>query len=280
MLGKLIKYEWKNLSRKFLIMLAILVVTTLVSSLMIISINFDFDQVNDYYSAFMMMGSILIYYLGGIICSLGTSLIIAIRFYKSCYTDAGYLTHTLPVSAHQLVGAKTFTACLVQFLSLICIFLSSGVYIAVMLTAILNSSASFTFGELSMTLIITDFEQELGMSVVQYVIFLLVYSIIGCITGVCILLGCVSLGQLYTKHRVLGAIIAYFAVTMIMQIVSGLALIPTYGKMLVASTTGETFSMMDILMPVFIFVLIINIAVAIAMYFINIHMMTKKLNLE
>ena len=84
MLGKLIKYEWKSLSRQFLVMLAILAGTTLVSSLIIVSINFEFDDVNENYSLFMLIGSVLIYYLGLIVCSIGTSLIVAIRFYKSC----------------------------------------------------------------------------------------------------------------------------------------------------------------------------------------------------
>ena len=83
MLGKLIKYEWKSLSRQFLVMLAILAGTTLVSSLIIVSINFEFDDVNENYSLFMLIGSVLIYYLGLIVCSIGTSLIVAIRFYKS-----------------------------------------------------------------------------------------------------------------------------------------------------------------------------------------------------
>ena len=74
MLGKLIKYEWKSLSRQFLVMLAILAGTTLVSSLIIVSINFEFDDVNENYSLFMLIGSVLIYYLGLIVCSIGTSL--------------------------------------------------------------------------------------------------------------------------------------------------------------------------------------------------------------
>ena len=68
MLGKLIKYEWKSLSRQFLVMLAILAGTTLVSSLIIVSINFEFDDVNENYSLFMLIGSVLIYYLGLIVC--------------------------------------------------------------------------------------------------------------------------------------------------------------------------------------------------------------------
>lgn len=122
MLGKLIKYEWKSLSRQFLVMLAILAGTTLVSSLIIVSINFEFDDVNENYSLFMLIGSVLIYYLGLIVCSIGTSLIVAIRFYKSCYTDAAYLTHTLPVSARQLVGAKTMLHALSSFCLLLRFF--------------------------------------------------------------------------------------------------------------------------------------------------------------
>ena len=73
MLGKLIKYEWKSLSRQFLVMLAILAGTTLVSSLIIVSINFEFDDVNENYSLFMLIGSVLIYYLGLIVCSIRTA---------------------------------------------------------------------------------------------------------------------------------------------------------------------------------------------------------------
>ena len=62
MLGKLIKYEWKSLSRQFLVMLAILAGTTLVSSLIIVSINFEFDDVNENYSLFMLIGSVPVSY--------------------------------------------------------------------------------------------------------------------------------------------------------------------------------------------------------------------------
>ena len=60
MLGKLIKYEWKSLSRQFLVMLAILAGTTLVSSLIIVSINFEFDDVNENHSLFMLIGFIIL----------------------------------------------------------------------------------------------------------------------------------------------------------------------------------------------------------------------------
>lgn len=280
MLGKLIKYEWKSLSRQFLVMLAILAGTTLVSSLIIVSINFEFDDVNENYSLFMLIGSVLIYYLGLIVGSIGTSLIVAIRFYKSCYTDAAYLTHTLPVSARQLVGAKTIASCLIQLLASITVFLSIIVYFAVIIAAVLGSDTTSYTGTMSFAMLSTEFQQSLGVTLTQYCVFLIGYSLVGCITGCCILLGCVSLGQLYTKHRILGAILAYFIVTMIMQVITYLAMLPAYGKLFAASAAGDTLPLMSFMMPAFIAILITTIILAIAMYFINIHMMTKKLNLE
>ena len=199
---------------------------------------------------------------------------------KSCYTDAAYLTHTLPVSAKQLVGAKTIASCLIQFLSSITVFLSIIVYFAVIIAAVLGSDTTSYTGTLSFAMLSTEFQQSLGVTLTQYCVFLIGYSLIGCITGCCILLGCVSLGQLYTKHRILGAILAYFIVTMIMQVITYLAMLPAYGKLFAASAAGDTLPLMSFMMPAFIAILITTIILAIAMYFINIHMMTKKLNLE
>ena len=93
-------------------------------------------------------------------------------------------------------------------------------------------------------------------------------------------LGCVSLGQLYTKHRILGAIIAYFALTMIMQFVTYLGMIPMYGKLFAAEFAGESIPMFSVLQPTLTITLVFSIIIAIVMYFINLHMMTKRLNLE
>ena len=57
--------------------------------------------------------SIFLYYFGLIGCTLGTMLIIAIRFYKTCYTDQGYLTHTLPATTRQILNAKIMASILI-----------------------------------------------------------------------------------------------------------------------------------------------------------------------
>ena len=44
--------------------------------------------------------------------------------------------------------------------------------------------------------------------------------------------------------------------------------------------TGETYLMFDLLKPTLTISIVASIIISIIMYFINIHMMTKRLNLE
>ena len=131
-------------------------------------------------------------------------------------------------------------------------FLSIIVYFAVIIAAVLGSDTTSYTGTMSFAMLSTEFQQSLGVTLTQYCVFLIGYSLVGCITGCCILLGCVSLGQLYTKHRILGAILAYFIVTMIMQVITYLAMLPAYGKLFAASAAGDTLPLMSFMMPAFI----------------------------
>ena len=282
MLGKLIKYEWKGLRKPLSILYLVLFGITILTGILILTINPKYDDVAVGFSVLFTMLSVFLYYFGVIACSLGTMLIIAIRFYKTCYTDEGYLTHTLPVSTKQLVAAKTITAVLCHLLSLVLIFITAALLVGVFITHMMNLGgiqvsdlSSIAWGELN-----AEFKEEMGISFLGYFGFLGVYSLIGAVCGIISVLGCVSLGQLYTKHRILGAIIAYFALTTIQQTVSYIALIPMYGQMFEAEYTGKTITMSSLLGPSFLIILGLSIVIAIVMYFVNIHMMTRRLNLE
>lgn len=278
MLGKLMKYEWRYLFRKFLILLFVLIAATLAGSLILLLINKQSVAANEDLAVLIFVFSGLVYYMGLIICGVGSSLLIAIRFYKSCYTDAGYLTHTLPVSARQLVGAKLLSSFFLQLLSMVCTLASFAIYAGVLMTTLLRFiNEPLTY---DLSTVLTEFEDGMGMSLPAYCVFFIVLSLIGCFTSSCIILGSVSLGQLYTKHRVLGAILAYFVVTMLMQMVSSICAIPSYLQMLSASLNNPKTPLMTIMLPTFIITITIGIILAVTLYFVNIHIMTKKLNLE
>jgi len=274
MLGKLMKYEFRGLRRPFLILLIIFAATTLVSCLLMMYTG-SLHTASDITPAILIMTSFMLYYLGIIILCLGVLLSYTIRFYKTCYTDAGYLTHTLPVSARQLVAAKTLPAIVMQLLTNVFVLISLFFYLGVFASAARISLGDFDISQLNL-----QFAQELGISLVDYCLWLTVYCFVGCITGSCITLGCVSLGQLYTKHRVLGALIAYFLVNMLLQVIALIGMIPMYTEVFRAELAGETPLLFPMMKPLFIIVGIASVIIAAFMCLANVYMMTKKLNLE
>lgn len=276
MLGKLMKYEWKGLKKPLLILCAILAGTTILACILLLTINPEYDSVANGFSIFFTIMAILLYYFGVIACGIGTILIVAIRFYKTCYTDEGYLTHTLPVTTSQLVTAKSIVACLCHLimtgLIVLSVILIFGVGIA--------HFSNFTAEPIDLFALNQEFHSQMGMSIIGYILFMLAFCIIGSITGVMMTLGSVSLGQLYTKHRILGAIIAYFILSFILQIAAYIGMLPMYAKLFAASLNNDSLAMINVMMPMYIIILITSIILGIAMHFINIHMMSKRLNLE
>ena len=285
MLGKLMKYEWKGLRKPLSILYLVLLGITILTAILILTINPDFDNVTSGLSLLFTILGLLLYYFGIIACSFGTILIIAIRFYKTCYTDEAYLTHTLPVSTKQLVAAKTITSVLCHLLSMLFILLTAGLLIGVFITHMINlgeiplDELSVGFSEVFAELN-DEFASEMGISFVGYFAYLGIYSLLASVCSIVSILGCVSLGQLYTKHRILGAIIAYFGMNVVTQIIAYAGMIPMYTKIFAAEYAGETVLMFDLLKPTLNITLLGSIVIAVFMYFVNLHMMTKRLNLE
>lgn len=285
MLGKLMKYEWRGLRFPLLIMISILGGITVLTCAIIFLINPKLDNVSAGFSAVSLIMCILLYYFGIIGCTVGTMLIIAIRFYKTSYTDQGYLTHTLPVETKTLLTAKTLTSVLCYLLMLLGVVVTIFVIIGAAYIhfvdiseydrAMINRNIAESINDFSVY-----FKDEYGISLGIFVTFYILFLIVGCISAIMTVLGCVSLGQLYTKHRIIGAILAYFAVMSIQQIVSYMSILPTYSKMLRAEYLSESIPMLAVISPTMIITLIWCVAVSIAMHFINLHMMTKRLNLE
>lgn len=286
MLGKLLKYEWQGLRMPFLIMLVVLAGTTVLTCGFILTINPKYDESVAWYSVMALIFSILLYYFGIIGCSLGTSLIIVIRFYKTCYTDQGYLTHTLPVSAKQILNAKLLAAIATQLLMVLLIAASVVAIIQVGLHHVFSfAPLDYSYDEFIRTIFrefsygLHEFEEELGISLGLYIAYLVFYSLIALIANVVTLFGCISLGQLYTKHRIIGAIVAYFIVQFVMQILGYFTSLPMYTRMIIDNYDRD-FTLFGILSPTMNLTLLVTVLIAVAMYFVNLHMMTRKLNLE
>ena len=285
MLGKLIKYEWKGLRFPLMIMMIVLAGTMILTCGVILTINPKLDETLAWYSVMALMLSIFLYYFGIIGCTLGTTLIVVVRFYITCYTDQGYLTHTLPVTPHQLLNSKILTAIFTQLLMIFAIILSIFIILQVGIHHVFSFIPDYSYAELrhEFSIVFADildsFEDEFGLRLGLYIAYLLFYCIVGVISNVITLFGCVSLGQLYAKHRIVGAIAAYFLLQFVMMIIGYITAIPMYTRML-AGTYYDNATVFGIMSPTMNMSLLTTVLLAVVMYFVNLHMMTKKLNLE
>lgn len=284
MLGKLIKYEWRGYRIFTTVSAIILIATTLITSLSALTYTPYSSGTMEDISDFLTVISFLLYYFGIIACSLGISLSIAVRFYKTCYTDQGYLTHTLPVTARQLLHSKIIVAFINQILLIVGIFVSIMVVMCTYIMRIAKvEGEDIIIAELIEAFsdgFTVSFETEMGISMGGFMATMIILGIVGAICGVIIIYGCISLGQLYTKHRIIGAIIAYFAVTTIDQIAASIIGFASAYHFMSAFERGRDLLFGDFFFNMMLSVYIPTIIISVILYFVTHYMMTKKLNLE
>ena len=106
MLKKLFKYEWKAFWK---VPTAINVFLGIITFIGIISLASPFWEL-DMRGIEIMLGLAVFFYILAIAAgSIGVVIAITARYYRNIYTDEGYLTNTLPVTARQIILSKLFT---------------------------------------------------------------------------------------------------------------------------------------------------------------------------
>lgn len=232
MLGKLIKNEWKSTYKIGCLMLIVLVGVTFLGWLAFQSPMWQ-ELFNDTYYRdtfgvnilnIVSVCTLLLYAVMLVAVSVGIIAYLGVRFYRTMYTDEGYLTHTLPVTEGQILFTKTLISGIWILIISLGIILSVFGLCVFMISAMLPEGYSLSdfwweiqrvYEELEMEEMLIMFERELGISFRGYFIYMIVSLILGAFTSVMTLFGAISMGQLFTKHRVLMAIASYIAVSML-----------------------------------------------------------------
>lgn len=170
MLGKLMKYDMINLGRSvlpaYLCMVVIAVVDCLLQILKSADFMADVPAVNYIASTTHMM------VFGGVVCLFFILLIIGCKYYKSnIMEDEGYLMHTLPVSANQLLASKVISFMAFVLLTAVVSYLVLAVAVREPLTfQKLYDTFMFGFGKQKAVL----FCVLLGLYIFIYLLFLIV----------------------------------------------------------------------------------------------------------
>ena len=287
MLGKLIKYEWKNTAKVCGSLILFLVIMTAVSCLIFCLPSMSDFLLGDSRSGFtpmlilkIMLLVLYIFAMIGVVY--GALIYLGVHFFKSMYSDQGYLTHTLPVNSHQLLISKTLVAG-IWYLLITAVMLVS--IVALILTIggkVMSLEGMNIFEELAANWddIIYAIESVLGAGIVKEALLYLLQIIIGAFCSMMILFGAITIGQLSSKHKVMMSIISYFAITVALQIISSLVMIPItfYTTQQMIQEVNVTMSMTTT--PTYTISILINLITAIVLYFLSNYIITRKLNLE
>ncbi len=261
MLGKLMKHEMKAVSRLLLPIYMILIVFTIAARIVV---SLQFEGVFE-----IIPGTVIGLYILSLVAILVVSfIIIIIRFYKNMVTDEGYLMFTLPVKPYQLINSKLIVSVLWTILSVVTILLSIGIVVASP-----ENLAYFREGFAKLMREIID-DMGLGNTALLWIELFLI-AFLSIINGILCAYACISVGQLFNGHKVLGAFAVYIVYTVVMQIVSVIFMILTGN--VIARYFNEGAALIKLVFPITILWCIILTSV---FYIVTNYIFNKKLNLE
>lgn len=282
MLGKLIKQEWKGTYKIGGILLICMAVFTFLGCIslrmpLIHSAMTD-SRTGVSFSVLDGMGimTLVLYMLMLMGVTYGIIIFLGVHFYRSMYTDEGYLTHTLPVTTHQLLISK---------------ILISGIWMMIVTLSIVVSVVALAYAFLCMYLPATPAEitQELmrlfmqaweeaqrvmGMDMVHFIITLALMVLVSPFSTMIMLFGSITLGQLFTKYRALMAIVCYIGVCIINMIVSSIVQMPLSMSYLINDDP------MGYYMRTYDFSIVLSLLMSALLYFIAHMVLTKKFDIE
>ncbi len=270
MLRKRLKYDMKSLSRILLIVHAFLIIISLLGGLLI---PFDtFAQSEDgqiwiifIFIFFTMLISVI---------SFATQLIVAIDFYKSMFSNQGYLTRTLPVAHETTFLSKVIAGTLWCLIDIVIVI---GSLIAVFAAPQMMQTYGITYQDLFQL-----FNEQFGANLTSLLLQLTVTTLVSTVSGVLFIYLAICIGQTFTNHKIIGSVAVYFGLTTIISILTAIAMTP-----LTMSTTREAingneltiispFALMDNLNLILI---LSSLVLAIVAYILCLYFIKKKTDL-
>ena len=228
MLGKLLKHEWKKVWKVPTLLICILMIIAALAGLTFMLPAWDKEWIGLSLSGFAMF---MVFYLALIVVSTGITIYFAVRYYKNMFTDEGYLTNTLPVSARSLLISKTITVSAWNLIASVAVVVSIIVFLGITILSLMAKDGSVArefveafFDAARAVPEIMDklYSGGLGIFCVSMILMMLA-TVFG---DAMMIIGAVTLGQMFRKHRILGAVGAYFVIRVAKQLLYTVFVLP------------------------------------------------------
>lgn len=261
MLNKLMKYEFKATSRLLLPLYLILFFISIIN-------RFTF-KLYDYEGVLGIINKFLIvtYVMTIFVVLIVTVFYMIIRFYKNLLTDEGYLMFTLPAKAHQLITSKLLSTVLWTIISIIVVLISLFIVFATpdSFPAVINGIKEA----------IASFNREFSGNSALAFMELIIMFLLSLVANILLIYVSVAVGQLFTKHKLIGSFAAYMIIYTILQFIMIIIFIP-FG-IFMSKNPFEASLLPQMIFPAVIVILILGCA---CFYFATNYIFKKKLNLD
>lgn len=272
MLKKVFRYEWKAFYKMPVIINICILVITLFG---ILSMFTPFWSADSFILIPFRVISVLFYVFLLVVGPLAVLIMLAVRYYKNLYTDEAYLTHTLPVTPRQHLIAKISVGYIWVLITGVVVFLS-----VISLLAVAMIASGFAPTQYEVSYFFEEFNRAMKeyfyMGAATFYLYMFVSLIFGCFFSIIMIYSSITLGQMFTGHRILGAVIWYIAEYSILQFISTFTVnVPMmFGSDNFFYNSGKTF---NITMAGSILTSIIG---SIVLYIVTEKLLSKKLNLD
>jgi len=287
MLGKLFRHEWRGTYKIGCLMLILVAGVTFFGWLAFQSpmwqslSNEDYSYVGFSSLDFMSIMTLMMYVVMLFGTTYGIVIYIGVHFYKTMYTDEGYLTHTLPVTKHKLLISKVLVGGLWFLLVVLAVWLSVMV---LCISLIGMTIRDYTVWDIWREITenwdeIVETLDSAGLRLGRWFGLTSVSMLISPFCSVAILFGAISLGQLFTKHRVLMAIVSYIGITVLIGILNSIIQSANSVRMM-GQMMSDTLALDRYVSSNGLFSLLENIVLAVILYFVSFFIIDRKLNME
>ncbi len=295
MLGKLIKHDFKSLSR-------ILVPTELavLGATILATLGFAFNFMSD--STWNMQGTVMqilraltmfvsvLLVIGIVAASILVAFIIFQRFYKNLMSSEGYLTFTLPVTTAEILWSKLITGFLWTLINVVVVFLCVNIFILfgtdtkgfvnIEVYREISSAIHTAFSTIGARLIVP---------ILQFVLLVIVGTVLSLLE---VYLALIIGGVVAQKHKVLAGVGFYFAINFAVSIITSVMeafMFPTFASSMNELDHMSTESMNAIeifntvlvaVQPYYWFVLGLTLVLSAGAFILSHYFLKNKLNLE
>lgn len=200
MLGKLLRNEFKSTYKPMLIIYLITIVSTALGCFLFGTSSHDVMPKE--LERVLTITFVLSYTFVVIALVILVYIMACERFYKSMYSEQGYLTHTLPVSPLSNLNARLITSIVWLLISGIILILSVGaISVAEEPNGFLNFIRSISYRELDQSAL---YATGYHFPVLMLIILLLILA--SCCNALLLVYAALSLGQLASLHKIRAAI--------------------------------------------------------------------------